>query len=63
VKWNWGERQQKAFEELKERFTIEPVLITLNLDKEMRVKADVSDFAMDGVLLMKYNIKAESGEL
>ena len=29
----------------------------------MRVKADVSDFAMDGVLLMKYNIKAESGEL
>ena len=27
--------------------------ITLDLDKEMRVKADVSDFAMGGVLSMK----------
>ena len=31
----------------------EPVLVTPDLDKEMRVKADVSDFAMGGVLLMK----------
>jgi len=52
-KWSWGERQQKAFEELKERFMIEPVLITPDLDKEMRVEADASDFAMGGVLLMK----------
>ena len=35
-KWNWGERQQKAFEELKERFITEPVLVTPDLDKEMR---------------------------
>ena len=48
IKWTWGERQQKAFEELKERFTTEPVL-----DREMRVEADVSDFAMGGVLSMK----------
>jgi len=53
TKWSWGERQQKAFEELKERFTTEPVLVTPDLDKEMRVEADVSDFAMGGVLLMK----------
>ena len=52
-KWSWGERQRKAFEELKERFTIEPVLVTPDLDKEMRVEADASDFAMGGVLLMK----------
>ena len=52
-KWSWGERQQKAFEELKEKFTTEPVLITPDLDKEMRVEADVSDFAMGGVLSMK----------
>jgi len=31
----------------------EPVLITPDLDKEMRVEVDVSDFAMGGVLLMK----------
>ena len=53
MKWNWEERQQKAFEELKERFTTEPVLVTPDLDKEMRVKADVSDFATGGVLSMK----------
>jgi len=53
-KWGWGERQQKAFEELKERFTIEPVLVTPDLDKEMRVEADASDFTTGRVLLMKY---------
>ena len=52
-KWNWGERQQKAFEELKERFTTELVLVTLDLDKEIRVEADASDFTMEGVLSMK----------
>jgi len=52
-KWSWGERQQKAFEELKERFMTEPVLVTPDLDKEMRVEVNVSDFAMGGVLSMK----------
>ena len=31
----------------------EPVLVTPDLDREMRVEADASDFAMRGVLLMK----------
>ena len=31
----------------------EPVLVTLDLDKEIRVEADASDFAMGGVLSMK----------
>ena len=52
-KWDWGEKQQKAFEELKRRFTTEPVLVTPDLDKEMRVEADVSDFATGRVLSMK----------
>ena len=54
TKWSWGERQQRAFEELKQRFMTEPVLVILDLDKEMRVEADVSDFATGGVLSMKY---------
>ena len=41
------------FEELKERFITEPVLVTLDLDKEMRVKADTLDFATSGVLSIK----------
>jgi len=40
IKWNWKEKQQRAFEELKERFTMEPVLVILNLDKEMRVEVE-----------------------
>jgi len=52
-KWNWGEKQQRAFEELKERFMTEPVLVTPDLDKEMRVEVDASDFATGGVLSMK----------
>ena len=52
-KWNWGEKQQKAFEELKKRFMTEPVLVTPDLDREMRVEADASDFATGGVLSMK----------
>jgi len=53
TKWNWGERQQRAFEGLKERFMTEPVLVISDLDKEMRVEADASDFATGGVLSMK----------
>jgi len=38
---------------LKERFTIELVLVILDLNKEIRIKIDASDFATRGVLLMK----------
>jgi len=42
-----------VFEELKEISTIELVLVMPDLDREMRVEADVLDFATGGVLLMK----------
>ena len=41
------------FEELKERFMTEPVLVTPDLNRKMRVKADALNFAMSGVLSMK----------
>ena len=53
IKWSWGEKQQKAFEKLKEKFTTEPVLVMPDLNREMRVEADASDFATEGVFLMK----------
>ena len=53
VKWNWRERQQKAFEELKKRFMTELVLVTPDLNKEIRVEANASDFNIGGVLSMK----------
>ena len=34
-KWEWTEKQEKAFEELKRRFTEELVLVAPDLDKKM----------------------------
>ena len=38
------------FKELKEKFTKEPVLVALDLDKKIRMKVDMSDYAIRGVL-------------
>ena len=38
------------FKELKEKFTKEPVLAALDLDKKIRMKVDMSDYAIRGVL-------------
>ena len=52
-KWEWTEKEEKAFKELKERFTKEPVLTAPDIDKKMRMEVDALDYAMDGVLLME----------
>ena len=39
---------------LKKRFTTEPILIALNLDKKIRMEMDVSNYAIGGVLSMEY---------
>ena len=38
---------------MKKRFIIELVLVTPDLDKEMKVEASTLDFVIGGVLLMK----------
>ena len=40
-KWEWTEREEKAFKELKERFTKKPVLAASDIDKKMRMEVDV----------------------
>ena len=52
-KWEWIDKQKKAFEELKRRFMEELVLAAPDLDKKMRIEVDVSDYAMGGVLTME----------
>ena len=52
-KWDWTEKQEKVFKELKERFTKEPVLATPDIDKKMRIEVDASDYATGGVLSME----------
>jgi len=49
-RWNWTEREKKAFKELKERFIKEPVLAAPDIDKKMRMEVDASDYAMGGIL-------------
>ena len=52
-KWDWIERQEKAFRELKEWFTKKLVLAAPDIDKIMRMEVDALDYAMGGVLSME----------
>jgi len=56
-KWEWTEREEKAFKELKGRFTKEPVLAAPDIDKKMRMEVDASDYATGGVL----SVECEDG--
>ena len=47
------EKQERAFEKLKKRFTQEPVLAAPDLDKKMRMEVNTSDYAMGEVLLIE----------
>jgi len=53
-KWKWKKKQEEAFERLKMVFIIEPILAIPEINREMRVKVDVSDYATEGVLSMEY---------
>jgi len=52
-KWKWKKEQEEVFENLKAGFTTEPVLAIPDIDKEMRVEADASDYVTGGVLSTK----------
>jgi len=52
-KWEWMEKQEEAFRELKEWFTKEPVLVVPDLDKKMRMEVNASDYMTEGVLSME----------
>ena len=41
------------FKKLKGRFTKKPVLVTLNLNKKMRVEVDILDYTIGEVLFME----------
>ena len=49
-KWDWTERQEKIFQELKKKFIKEPVLAVLDLDKKISIKVDTLDYIIGGVL-------------
>jgi hypothetical protein len=53
AEWLWGTRHQKAFEELKNRVTTEPVLAHPILTDPFELEVDASGFAMGAVLLQR----------
>jgi len=52
-KWKWKREQEEAFEKLKTVFTTEPILAIPDINREMRVEADASDYATGRVLSTK----------
>ena len=57
-KWRWEDKQQTAFDQLKKVFTSRLLLVTPDLDRELRVEADASNFATGRAL----SIKCEDGK-
>jgi hypothetical protein len=53
IPWTWEEHHQKAFEELRNRVTSEPVLAQPQLDQQFKVEVDASGFAFRAVLSQK----------
>jgi len=48
-KWEWMERQEEAFRELKGKFTKELVLVAPDLDKKIRMEVNMLDYAIGGI--------------
>ena len=42
------------FEALKKRFTTEPILVVLDLNKKMRMEINISDYIIGRVLSVQY---------
>jgi len=58
--WKWGEKQQKAFEELKEKITSQPVLALLKREGKFQVETNASEYAIEGVLSQEQDGKWKS---
>ena len=49
--FQWGGKQQKAFDTLKEKINSAPVLALPNLRQPFEIQTDASNYAMGAVLL------------
>jgi len=49
--FQWGGKQQKAFDTLKEKISTAPVLALPDLQRPFEIETDASDYAMGAVLM------------
>jgi len=54
-KWEWNDEVERAFEELKQRFTSAPILAHFDAQKPVIIETDASDFAIGAVLSQRDN--------
>ncbi|EFP04464.1 hypothetical protein CRE_25636 [Caenorhabditis remanei] len=57
VEFNWGEEQEKAFEEVKQRLISPPILTTPRMDGDFEMHTDASKIGIAAVLLQKQDDK------
>ena len=53
VDFQWGPEEQRAFDQLKQAITSEPMLAHPNMDKPFELEVDASDSTMGAVLLQQ----------
>ena len=51
--WEWGPKQQQAFETLQKWITSEPVLIQPKLEEPFEIEVDVSGYAIGAILIQR----------
>jgi len=47
--WEWGDKQQEAFETLKEAMTTEPILQHFDPERPVTIETDASDYAIGAI--------------
>ena len=51
--WSWGDRQQKAFDGIKQDLSSSPTLALYDPERETTISADACSYGIGGVLLQK----------
>jgi len=49
-KWSWNLEAEKALQELKQRFTMAPILAHFDAQQPVIIETDASDFALGAIL-------------